>query len=142
MKLVFASGHRGYELKEYLYKYAKESSYNVKNLGSDDNNKIVDYPYYAKLLCNFILENKDYYGILICSTGIGMSIAANRYSEIRAALCLNDFMAKKAKQHNNANVLILAAKLVSNEEALMIFNEFLNNKFDGGRHFKRISQLS
>lgn len=141
MKLVFASDHKGYALKEYLYTHAKESSYDVKDLGPHDDTT-VDYPYYANLLCNFILENEDFYGILICGTGIGMSIAANRYSEIRAALCLNSFMAKKARQHNNANILILGAQLVSNGEALTIFKEFSSTKFDGGRHIKRISQIS
>jgi len=138
--IVIASDHAGYSLKEFIKKKLSDS-YNIEDLGTN-NTKSVDYPDYAIKLANFISEHKDYRGILICGSGIGISIAANRYNHIRAALCHNNQTAKLSRIHNDANVVVLGARIVSQEDALDLIKVFLSTGYEKGRHQARIDKLS
>lgn len=140
MKIFIASDHGGYNLKGEL-KSTVLKEYDVVDLGTNNENS-VDYPDYSKILCEKIISEENSLGILICGTGQGMSMSANKYKEIRAALCTNELMARLAKQHNNANVLCLGARIVGDELAKSIVNEFLASKFEGDRHQKRIDKFS
>ena len=142
-KIFIASDHKGYNLKEFLVTNIPLKYHNIQviDLGTNDTNS-VDYPDYSSKLCEAILENHDNSrGILICNTGIGMTIAANRNSDIRAANCLNNIMAYKARQHNNINVLVLGERFVTTEETLEILKIFLETDFEGGRHTRRLKKI-
>ncbi len=141
IKVAIASDHSGYDLKKVIVDHLVQKGYHVVDLGTDSTES-VDYPDYADKLCNHILEKESDYGILICSTGIGMSIAANRYSEIRAALVTNEFMAQRARMHNDSNVLALGAKVSSKEDSINFVDKFLTTNFEGGRHIRRLEKLS
>lgn len=101
----------------------------------------VDYPDFAALVCKEVVNNEDYFGILICGSGIGMSICANKFHGIRAALCVNEYMARYSRLHNDANVLCLGERLIGFGVAKDIVEVFLNTKFEGGRHKLRISKI-
>lgn len=142
MKIVIANDHGGYNLKQSLTDFLEKNNYEVINLGTDSFEIKVDYPDYAQKLATVLLENKADLGILICGTGIGMSIAANRFEHIRAALVHNEFEAKMARNHNNANVIIFGARVIGDELAKSCLNVFLNNDFEGGRHQNRLDKIS
>ena len=110
-------------------------------MGTSDNSS-VDYPDFAHKICKKIIDKIPSYGILICGSGIGMSIVANRYSDIRAALCLDENMAKLARQHNNANILVLGSRLISWQETIKCVNMFFSTRFDGGRHQSRLEKCN
>ena len=139
-KIIIASDHAGYQMKEYLDKTLKEQGYIVIDVGPYDD-KSVDYPDYAYRLAQGIYDREADVGILICGTGIGMSIAVNRYDHIRGALAFTPDMARLARQHNNANVLVLGARTTSLETALSATNAFLSTAFEGGRHEARVQKL-
>lgn len=136
MKIAIASDHRGYQLKKNLIAHFR----NLLDLGCDSEES-VDYPDFAQKIAQCITDGKNQYGILICGSGIGMSIAANRFPNVRAALCLNEEFAKRSRIHNNANVLVLAADFINTETAIKIATSFLANEFEGGRHQNRIDKL-
>jgi len=138
-RIVIASDHAGFELKEFLIS-TLSSSHEIIDLGTNSDES-VDYPDFGKKAADEVAKG-DAIGIIICGSGIGISIAANRNPKIRAALCLSTTMAQLARQHNDANILALGARLVGNIEALNIVTEFLNTEFEGGRHQKRIEKLS
>lgn len=140
--LAIASDHAGYKLKDKIIEHlAKSHSHlKVKDFGTNSDES-VDYPDYTRLVTEAIIEEDTQKGILICGTGIGMSIAANRNSDIRAALCMNKIMAEKARQHNDANILVLGSKHVETKEALEMVDTFLNTKFEGGRHARRLNKI-
>jgi len=142
MIISIGADHAGFELKEKL----KEYLINTKKIQILDSggfsDEPCDYPDIAALVCENLLEENAEIGILICGTGIGMSICANRNAGIRAALCTSVYMAKKSKQHNNANILVLGGKITNFEEAVLILDEFLGNKFDGGRHSSRLKKIT
>ena len=138
-QILIASDHAGYELKKKLISHFKDS-FKFNDIGTNSSES-VDYPEFAHLLANKINENFDY-GVLICGSGIGMSMVANRYPRVRAALCLNEEMAKLSRQHNNANILVLGSRLISEEKAIKCFNMFLNTKFEGGRHEARLEKFN
>ncbi|SHH17431.1 ribose 5-phosphate isomerase B [Thermosipho atlanticus] len=140
MKFAIGSDHAGYELKEQLKKYLISKNIEVLDVGTNTPVS-VDYPDYAEKLGKLIQENKVDFGILICGTGIGMSIAANKMKGIRAALCLIPEMAALSRKHNNANVLVLPGRLVGYELATWILDAFLNSSFEGGRHERRINKI-
>ena len=142
MKIAIASDHAGFELKSQCIKLLELLSHKILDLGPHSSQPSVDYPDYAKLVCEEINEKNSTFGILICGTGIGMSIAANRISSIRAALCFNDQMAFAARAHNNANVLVMGARIISYDQAKEIIIKFLNTNFEGGRHLNRIQKIS
>ncbi len=140
--IAIASDHAGYELKSFLVLELKKLGFKLTDLGTNDAEKKVDYPDFAKKLAKNIIAKKSDFGILICGSGIGISIAANRFKEIRAALCNNIKLAKLARNHNDANVICLGARYLKDKLALKIVNGFLNANFDGARHQKRVAKLS
>jgi ribose 5-phosphate isomerase B len=139
--IAIASDHGGVELKQSLTRYLQESGTEVADLGTNGIES-VDYPDYAEKLSEWVEKNPHGAGILICGSGIGMSIAANRNPNIRAALCHDGLSASLSRKHNDANVLCLGARLIGIETAKDCVNEFLNSEFEGGRHQKRIDKLS
>ena len=139
-KILIASDHAGFHLKEELKKHFK-SEHEFMDLGSNSSDS-VDYPDYAHILSQKISESKDSFGILICGSGIGMSMVANRYKDVRAALCLNEKMAQLSREHNNANVLVLGSRLISCEEAIKCLIMFFNSKFEGNRHQARLDKFN
>ncbi len=138
-EIVFASDHAALDLKENLKNFVEEQGFKVEDVGTHSTESC-DYPLFAQKLCRRVLENNGK-GILICGTGIGMSISANRFSGIRAALCGNELMAGLARQHNDANVLCLGARITGTLLAQAIVNRFLHTDFAGGRHLRRIQCL-
>ncbi|MCD6450719.1 MAG: ribose 5-phosphate isomerase B [Thermotogaceae bacterium] len=139
MKVAIGSDHAGFELKEYIKRYLKEKNIEVLDVGTHSEES-VDYPDFAKKVCEEVRNGADF-GILICGTGLGMSIAANKCRRIRAALCLYPDMARLARQHNNANVLVMAGRLMGKELAGWTVDAFLSAEFEGGRHERRIKKL-
>lgn len=140
--LFIASDHAGVELKHLLTQYLTNQQIHFEDLGVHTKNN-VDYPDIADTLCNKIAKNyKSNRGILICGSGIGMSIAANRYYNIRAALCTDPYMASVARKHNDANVLCLGARVIGIGVAETIVMTFLHESFEGGRHHTRIQKLT
>lgn len=140
-KIVLASDHGGVELKSFLGTALRDVGYKVHDLGPHTDES-VDYPDYADRLVTALQEEGEMRGILICGSGIGISIAANRYRHIRAALCTDVTMAKLSRQHNNANVLALGARLIGIETAKQIVETFLTTDYEGGRHDRRIEKMS
>ena len=133
MGIFIASDHAGFKLKDYLKKY-----FDLSDLGTYDEESC-DYPVFAKKLVDQMKEGDK--GILICGTGIGMSIVVNRYKNIRAALCFNEELTVLARQHNNANVLVLGARIISTEIAKTCVEKFLSTDFEGGRHQRRLKLI-
>ncbi|MGL4308394.1 ribose 5-phosphate isomerase B [Cetobacterium sp. SF1] len=140
MKIVLGADHGGYQLKEVIKKYLTEKGYEVLDKGTYSTDS-VDYPDYAKAVAQSILNKEADYGVLVCGTGLGISIAANRYKGIRAALCNNTTMAKLTREHNNANILALGGRTTGDVLALDILDTFLNTEFQGGRHQNRIDKM-
>jgi len=138
--IVIASDHSGYKLKSEIIDYLQKKSLTIYDCGTN-NTQTVDYPDYAKKVVDNIIEKLAPIGILISDTGIGMSIAANRSSEIRAALCNDILTAENAKAHNDANILILGAKTLDHKIVFDIIDKFLTTKFEGGRHSVRLSKI-
>ena len=133
------SDHAGFVMKTLLAKELAALGFNVIDHGANSEESC-DYPLVARDLCEAIKKDNGR-GILICGTGIGMSIAANRFSHIRAALCANELQARMARRHNDANVLCLGARVTGSELALAIMAAFLENSFEGGRHQRRLDEL-
>ena len=140
MKLFIASDHGGYELKEHLKKYLETKKINFEDLGTNNENS-VNYPDYAKKLSDSVVKNNSQ-GILICGTGIGMSIAANKINGIRAALVDSVTLAKLAKAHNNANVLCLGGRILGKTLAEEIVDAYLSTDFEAGRHQNRLDIIN
>lgn len=140
MQFFIASDHAGFELKESLVGFLEQMGYEVTNLGPSDDSR-VDYPDFANLLCSEVLAHPKSFGILVCGSGIGMSIAANRHRGIRAALCNEPYGATMARAHNDANVLCLGARVVGLGMAECIVESFIKGEFEGGRHAQRVEKL-
>ena len=140
-KIVIASDHGGFSLKKFLAESLDKMGYTVLDKGTDSADCSVNYPDYAATVAKSIRDKEADQGILICTSGVGMSIAANRYPFIRGALVFNQEMAHMCRAHNDANVLIFGAKFIKPQEALACVNEFLTTPFDGGRHVCRVAQL-
>lgn len=140
MKIGIGSDHRGFELKVFLKKILKNCGYIVKDFGVFDST-IADYPDIAFALAKAWQKKAIARGILICGSGLGMSIAANKIKGIRAGLCLNEKMAKMARNHNDANILVLAANFTTKTVARKILRVWLKEKFEGGRHRRRIEKI-
>lgn len=138
MKIYIASDHAGFQLKSHIIKSLAE--YKVEDLGCYSEES-VDYPDCANKLVEKLTDESGQFGILICGSGVGISIAANRHKHIRAALCYNEEIAALARKHNNANVIVFGARFISAEMALSSLQTFLSTEFEGGRHKKRISKL-
>lgn len=140
MRLALASDHAGYPLKNALAEKLFADGHAVTDLGTRGHES-VDYPGFAHLLCRQVLEGRCERGILVCNSGIGMSIAANRHRGIRAALCLDVTSARYSRMHNDANVLVLAGGFTAAFHAWEIVSAFLSGEFQGGRHARRIAGL-
>ena len=139
-KILLASDHAGLKLKKTIKKFLVKKKMKILDLGTNRENS-VDYPDYAHILATKIKNKKNYFGILICGSGIGMSMAANRHKNIRAALSYDIKSAKLSRLHNNANVIAIGARLTKKNIALKCVKTFLNTNFEGGRHIKRIKKL-
>lgn len=139
--IAIASDHAGFELKEKLKAVLAEKGYTVLDLGPHDDAS-VDYPDYGVALGRALGDGRAGRGVLVCGTGIGISMAANRFSHVRAAVCRDGLTARLARQHNDANVLALGSRLIGIETALDCLNEFLDTPFEGGRHARRVGKLS
>ena len=139
-KVILASDHAGFKLKEEIKKFLIKKRKKVLDLGTKNTNS-VDYPDYAHLLSKKITNNKNQFGILICGSGTGMSMAANKHKNVRAALCYNTKSTKLSRLHNNANVMTLGSRLIKKSVALKCVNTFLKTNFDGGRHERRVKKI-
>lgn len=139
--IAVGSDHGGYELKQEIISYLKEKNLEYKDYGTDSKESC-DYPVYAKKVANAIVNGECDRGILICGTGIGISITANKIKGIRAALCHDTFSAQATREHNDANILAMGARVVGPGLALKIVDTFLNTKFSNDeRHIRRIEQI-
>lgn len=139
-KLVIASDHNGVKLKDKIISHFSKI-FSIKDFGANDSQLSVDYPDYASKVVDAMSEGVASLGILICATGIGMSIAANRNSNIRAALCTNLLMAERARMHNDANIIVLGSMVTEENAAIAIVEHFLTKNFEGGRHIKRLNKI-
>ncbi|MDD9941529.1 MAG: ribose 5-phosphate isomerase B [Myxococcales bacterium] len=140
LTIAIASDHAGLELKRHMIDAAEQWRVQLSDLGPADMTS-VDYPDYAHLLAQGITRGTYRLGILVCGTGLGMSMAANRHPGVRAAVCTETFAARMARQHNNANVLCLGARVVGVGLAEDIVREFLAHDFEGGRHARRVDKI-
>ena len=139
-KVILASDHAGYKLKEEIKKFLIKKRKKVLDLGTK-NTTSVDYPDYAHLLSKKMKKTKNQFGILICGTGTGMSMAANKHKNIRAALCYDVKSAELSRQHNNANVMTIGARLIKKNIAFKCVSTFLKTDFEGGRHLRRTKKI-
>lgn len=140
MKVVIGNDHAGVEFKNQLKEYIESKGIEVINIGVDTLDS-VDYPDIAKSVCKKVLDKEADFGVLICGTGIGISIAANKVEGIRAALVHNEVTARLSKQHNNANVIVFGARVLGIEVAKSSFDAYLEAKFEGGRHQNRVDKI-
>ena len=139
--IAIAADHAGYELNEALKKELSLKGYSVLDLGTDSTES-VDYPDLARHLAEALAESKASRGVLVCGSGIGISIAANRHTNLRAAPCHDAITARLARQHNDANVLALGARLIGVDVAKECLDIFLETEFEGGRHTRRVAKLA
>ena len=140
MKIVLGSDHGGFALKNEIVQFLVRAGHDVNDVGCHSQDS-VDYPDYADKVCREIIEGRSLRGILVCGTGIGMSIAANRYRQIRAALCHESFSARMSREHNDANVLCLGDRVLGGAIALDIVKVWLETEFAGGRHLRRVTMM-
>ena len=139
-KIFISSDHAGYMLKEQIKKKFKKK-YRFQDLGTDNSKRSVNYPDYAHKLCRKVSNNNKNMGILVCGSGMGMSMAANRHKKIRAAVCYSVKNTKLSRLHNNANIITLGSRLTKKETAFKCIDIFMNTKFEGGRHKKRVKKI-
>lgn len=140
MKISIGADHGGFELKDKVVEHLKKQNIEVIDRGTFGSES-VDFPDFSKLVTKDVQEQTSDLGILICGTGIGMSIAANKQKGIRAALVGDVFSAKATREHNNSNILCLGARVTGDSLALMIVDTWLNAEFEGGRHINRIEKI-
>ena len=139
-KILIASDHGGYNLKNKILEYLKNKGYDVEDCGCYSTESC-DYPVYANKVAEIISDDDSLKGILVCGTGIGMSIAANKVKNIRAALCTDTFSARMTRMHNNSNILCLGERVIGTGLAIDIVDIWLNTDFEGGRHQRRIDMI-
>lgn len=140
MKIALGADHGGFQLKEQVKEHLIGKGYEILDLGCNSTDS-VDYPEYGRAVGEAVVEKKADYGIVICGTGIGISIAANKVKGVRAALCTNTTMARLTREHNDANVLAFGARIVGDVLALEMVDIFLNTDFEGERHEKRVNKI-
>lgn len=139
-KIVIASDHAGFELKESITECLKGDSISIEDLGPSNSDR-VDYPDYGIKLAKAVSDDENLNGIVICGTGIGMSIVVNRFPKVRGTLCTDVYTAKLCRQHNDSNVLILGGRVVGRGLAYEIVNTWLKTPFEGGRHSDRLKKI-
>ena len=141
MKIYLGADHAGYELKEEIKRFLTRRKYDVEDCGTDSSDP-VNWADFGARAAKRVSENPDdSMGIIICGTGIGMSMTSNKHANVRAALCYDEYTAEMSRRHNNANVLNIGARVLTKEEAIRIVEIWLNTPFDGGRHQKRLEFL-
>ncbi|HET6141912.1 MAG TPA: ribose 5-phosphate isomerase B [Candidatus Acidoferrales bacterium] len=140
-RMVVGSDHAGFRAKENIKKYLQDAGYSVEDMGTHSEES-VDYPDFAKAVGDRVAAANGALGVLVCGTGIGVSIAANKVEGIRAALAHDSLTARRAREHNDANVIALGGKVVGDDEAIAIVQEFLSAEFAGGRHQRRIDKIA
>lgn len=141
MKIAIANDHAGTEYKKVIKAQLEELGHTVENFGTDETTS-VDYPDYAEKVANAVTNGGYELGILICGTGVGMSIAANKVNGVRASLCGDCFSAEMTRRHNDSNILCLGARVLGIDLALRIVDTYVNTPFDGGRHARRIAKIT
>ena len=141
MKIVIASDHAGVDYKARLISYLEYNGFIVSDFGPETEDS-VDYPDYAHKVANEVSEGKVDFGVLLCGSGNGINMSANKHQEIRSALCWQKEIALLARLHNNANILTMPARFISYEQAQEITNIFLTTEFEGGRHQKRVNKIA
>ncbi len=141
MRIAIGSDHAGYSLKQALIPWLREKGHEVEDLGTHGTES-VDYPDYAKLVAHAVAEGRADRGILICGTGIGMSMTANKVPGIRAALCTDPYMSRMSRRHNDANVLCMGGRVVGVGLAEAIVEAWLEEEFEGGRHARRVGKIN
>ena len=139
--VIIAADHAGVILKKHISKYLLRKGFKVNDIGTNNLYKSVDYPDYAKKVGNRIKQKKSDAGILVCGSGTGMSISANKIRGIRAANCFNKKSSYLCRSHNNVNVLCLGARIINKNDVMKIINTFLTTKFEGGRHKRRVNKI-
>ena len=139
-KLFISSDHAGFKLKEEIKKHFNKK-FSFEDLGTDSSKISVNYPDYAHKLCKKVSKNNKNIGILVCGSGMGMSMAANRHKKIRAAVCYSVKNTKLSRLHNNANIITLGSRLTKKNIAFKCIDAFINTKFEGGRHKKRVRKI-
>ncbi len=139
-KIFISSDHAGFKLKEEIKSHLLKKKLSFQDLGPFNDDR-VDYPDYAHKVARKVKTNKNNVGILVCGSGMGMNIAANRHKNIRAAQCFNLKSTKLSRLHNDANIITLGSRLLTKKLAINCVNTFLNTKFEGGRHSKRIKKI-
>ena len=140
MKIAIGCDHAGFQYKEIVKKHLQEKGFEVLDKGTYSEER-VDYPVYGEAVANAVASGEADKGIVICGTGIGISIAANKVKGIRAALCTNEYMARMARKHNDANILAFGARVLGIDVVLGIVDEFFSTDFEGGRHEKRVNLI-
>ncbi|MCX2717405.1 ribose 5-phosphate isomerase B [Helicobacter sp. MIT 21-1697] len=140
MTYIIGTDHAGIKIKAFVISFLQQKGFEVIDL-APQNDERVDYPDYAKKVCEAVGEGANRRGILICGSGIGMSIAANRFKHIRAALCTDAYMAKMARAHNDANVLCMGERISGIGEVESILENFIGSEFEGERHLVRVEKL-
>ena len=141
MRISIGNDHAGVEFKNYIKEYLLAKDIEVNNYGTDSLDS-VDYPDFAHPVSNDVNEEKSDLGILICGSGNGVCMTANKYKNVRAALCWNKELALLSKSHNNANIVCIPARFIEKEEALEIIKTFISQEFEGGRHKRRVNKIS
>jgi ribose 5-phosphate isomerase B len=139
--IIIGSDHGGYEMKQLIKAELIQRGFEVEDVGTDSSEAMVDYPLYAARVARGVAQGSFKRGIALCGTGIGASITANRYRGVRAALCITPHMAALAREHNDANVLVMGGRITSREDALQILDIWLNTPHQGGRHSRRIALI-
>ena len=139
-KIFISSDHAGYKLKEAIKLHLTKKKLSFQDMGPYNDNR-VDYPDFAHKVARRVKLKKNNFGILVCGSGMGMNIAANRHKNIRAAQCFNLKSTKLSRLHNDANIITLGSRLLTKKLAINCVNTFLNTKFEGGRHSKRIKKI-
>ena len=139
-KIILASDHAGFKLKETIKRFLIKKKNKVLDLGTKNTNS-VDYPDFAHLLSKEMKTNNNKFGILVCGSGIGMDMTANKHKNVRAALCYNIKSTKLSRQHNNANVMAIGARLTRKNVALKCVDTFIKTDFKGGRHLRRTKKI-
>ena len=140
-KIFISSDHAGFKLKEAIKIYLSKKKLTFQDLGPNNNSR-VDYPDFAHPVSNDVNEKKSELGILICGSGNGVCMTANKYKNVRAALCWNKELALLSKSHNNANIVCIPARFIEKKEALEIIKTFISQEFEGGRHERRVNKIS
>jgi len=141
MNIAIGNDHAGTEYKQQIINYLEDKGFTVLNFGTNNNNS-VDYPDFIHPVADAVENKKAEFGIIICGSGNGAQMTANKHQDIRAALCWNNELVSLARQHNNANILSIPARFVSVHQAIGFVNIFLNTEFEGGRHQNRVEKIA